>query len=52
VLLLSGSTTAVTGTLTGVTTVTGLTNIGGVGADKVVEHLSNISWNNLRGLMI
>lgn len=52
VLLLSGSTTAVTGTLTGVTTVTGLTNIGGYSANKVVENLASIDWGNLRGLMI
>lgn len=54
-LLLSGSTTAVTGTLTGVTTVTtvtGLTNIGGKGADMVTDHLSSIAWNNLRNLYV
>lgn len=52
VLLLSGSTTAVTGTLTGVTTVTGLTNIGGYGADQVSENLKSITWQSIRGLMI
>lgn len=51
VLLLSGSTTAVTGTLTGVTTVTGLTNIGGYGADQVNENLKSIAWESVRGLL-
>lgn len=48
VLLLSGSTTAVTGTLTGVTTVTGLTNIGGYGADMMMSSILKQTWNQLR----
>lgn len=51
-LLLSGSTTAVTGTLTGVTTVTGLTNIGGKSADMVTNGIMDVSWGNLRGVLI
>jgi hypothetical protein len=43
-LLLTGSTTAVTGTLTAVTTVTGLTNIGGISADMVVANQLNELW--------
>jgi hypothetical protein len=43
-LLLTGSTTAVTGTLTGVTTVTGLTNIGGISAAEVVQNDFNTVW--------
>ena len=51
-LLITGSTTAVTGTLTGVTTVTGLTNIGGVGADMVVRDISADTWGiNIRSLL-
>lgn len=46
--LLSGSTTAVTGTLTGVTTLSNQTNIGGKSADMVTSNLMDISWNNLR----
>jgi len=49
-ILLSGSTTAVTGTLTGVTTVTGLTNVGGKSADMVTNNLNTIAWDSLRGL--
>lgn len=52
-ILLSGSTTAVTGTLTGVTTVTGLTNVGGVSAAGMSTEVSSQSWAiNIRSLLI
>lgn len=52
-LLLTGSTTAVTGTLTGVTTVAGLTNIGGVSAANGVYSLDGTGWaNTIRSLLI
>lgn len=58
-LLITGSTTAVTGTLTGVTTVTTVTtvanqtNIGGNSADQIVYNLSTEAWaTSVRGLMI
>jgi len=44
-LLITGSTTAVTGTLTAVTTVTGITNIGGIGADMMIQNLSAELWS-------
>lgn len=40
----SGSTTAVTGTLTGVTTVTNTTNLGSYGATQLVDADTRTAW--------
>ena len=51
-LLVTGSTTAVTGTLTAVTTVTGLTNIGGISAASMLENQTQEVWGlNIRSLL-
>lgn len=51
-LLITGSTTAVTGTLTAVTTVTGITNIGGVGADMMIRDITSDTWGTcIRSLL-
>lgn len=52
-ILVSGSTTAVTGTLTAVTTVTGITNVGGVSAAGSMYALDAAQWaTSIRGLLI
>lgn len=53
-ILLSGSTTAVTGTLTGVTTVSTVSNmaaVGGKNSDMMTNDLSQAAWNGLRILL-
>lgn len=55
-LLVSGSTTAVTGSLTTagtVSTVTNITNLGGNPADLVTVNMMNTDWaTSIRGLMV